>query len=86
VFLQDGGSASTIDVTEAFWRDLMSGSAASPGAALVANGIGWLTAIYRFKRDTPRWEMHPAGDELLVLLSGAIDIVLESNGSIASWN
>ena len=80
VFLQDGGRAPTIEVTESFWRDLMSGSAASPGAGLVANGVGWLTAIYRFERDTPTWEMHPAGDELLVLLSGAIDIVFETDG------
>ena len=80
VLLADGGHAPTIEVTETFWRDLMSGSAASPGAALVANGLGWLTAIYRFERDTPTWEMHPAGDELLVLLSGVIDIVLEGDG------
>ena len=77
VFLEDGGRAPAIEVTDAFWRDLMSGSPASPGAVLMANGAGWLTAIYRMERDTPTWEMHPAGDELLVLLSGAIDIVLE---------
>jgi len=80
VFLQDSGSAPRIEVTETFWQDLISGNAASPGAALVANGAGWLTAIYRMERDTPTWEMHPAGDELLVLLSGAIDIVLEREG------
>ena len=81
VFLQDGGRAPTIEVTEAFWRDLMSSSPTSPNAALVANGAGWLTALYRFERDTPTWEMHPAGDEVLVLLSGAIDIVLEVDGT-----
>ena len=61
VFLEDGGRAPTIEVTEAFWRDLMSGNPASPGAALLANGAGWLTAIYRMEHDTPTWEMHPAG-------------------------
>src|SRR5262245_63653327 len=80
VFLQDSGCAPRIEVTETFWRDLMSGNATSAGAALVANGAGWLTAIYRMERDTPTWEMHPAGDELFVLLSGAIDIVLEREG------
>ena len=81
VFLQDGGQAPMVQVTEAFWRDLMSGNPTSPGAVLVASGAGWLTAVYRFERDTPTWEMHPAGDELLVLLSGAIDIVLEVEGT-----
>lgn len=81
VFLQDGGHAPTIEVTETFWRDLMSGNPTSPGASLAATGEGWLTAIYRFERDTPTWEMHPAGDEILVLLSGAIDVVLEVDGA-----
>src|SRR5690349_12461816 len=79
VFLEDGGRAPTIEVTESFWRELTSGNATSAGAALLANGVGWLTAIYDFQRDTTTWEMHP-GDELLVLLSGAIDVVLESEG------
>jgi len=77
VFLEDGGRAPTIEVTETFWRDLMGGNPSSPDAALVAQGEGWLTAIYRMERDTPTWEMHPAGDELLVLLSGEIDVVFE---------
>ena len=76
-FLEDGGSAPTFDVTEVFWRELMSGAPKSPNAALVANGAGWLTAVYHLERDTPNWERHPAGDELLFVLVGAIDIVLE---------
>lgn len=80
VFLEDGGQAPTIEVDEKFWRELMSGNASSAGARLVAGGLGWLTAIYRLERDTTSWEMHPAGDELLVCLSGAIDIVLEVDG------
>lgn len=78
VFLRDGGEAPKIEVSDGFWRDLMSGNPSSPDASLVAHGSGWLTAVYRFERDTPSWEMHPAGDELLVLLSGAIDVVLET--------
>ena len=81
VFLEEGGRAPTIEVTERFWRDLMSGNPSSPEATLVANSAGWLTAVYRFERDTPTWEMHPAGDEILVLLSGAIDVVLDVDGA-----
>jgi mannose-6-phosphate isomerase-like protein (cupin superfamily) len=80
-FLQDGGSAATVEVTDEYWRDLMSGNPRSSGAKLVANSAGWLTAVYRFERDTPTWEMHPEGDEVLVLLSGAIDVVLEVDGA-----
>lgn len=79
-FLHDGGSAATIEVTDEFWRDLMSDNPTSPGAKLVAECAGWLTAVYRFERDTPVWEMHPEGDEVLVLLSGAIDVVFEVDG------
>lgn len=49
-----------------------------PGAALVTSGTGWLTAIYRSHRDTANWAMHPAGDELLLLLAREIAIVLEA--------
>ena len=80
VFLQDGGRAPTFDVTESFWRDLMSGNPTSDEAALVAHGAGWLTGIYSFERDTATWEMHPGGDELLVLLSGKIEVVFEADG------
>jgi mannose-6-phosphate isomerase-like protein (cupin superfamily) len=78
VFLEDGGSAPSFDGGEPFWRDLMSGAPASSGAALVANGAGWLTAVYAVGRSTSHWERHPLGDELLLLLSGAIDVVLET--------
>jgi mannose-6-phosphate isomerase-like protein (cupin superfamily) len=78
VFLEDGGGSPIFDGGEQFWRDLMSGTPMSTGAALVGNGAGWLTAVYSFERSTSTWEMHPFGDELLFLLSGAIDIVLET--------
>jgi mannose-6-phosphate isomerase-like protein (cupin superfamily) len=81
VFLEDGGHAPRIEGSDGFWRELMSGNPASPEAARVANGGGWLTAVYRLEHNTANWEMHPAGDELLVVLSGAVDVVLEDDGS-----
>jgi mannose-6-phosphate isomerase-like protein (cupin superfamily) len=77
VFLEDGGSAPRIHVTDTFWRDLMSGAPRSPEAALVAGGSGWLAAIHRIMEDTRAWEMHPNGDELLAMLSGAMAVVLQ---------
>lgn len=31
---------------------------------------------FRFTEDWPTWEIHPAGDELVVLLAGKVDMVL----------
>jgi mannose-6-phosphate isomerase-like protein (cupin superfamily) len=36
-----------------------------------------LVAEFAFDRDWESWEVHPAGDEIVVLLSGAVDLVLE---------
>ena len=75
-FLQDGGSAPLVP-TAGLWQELMSGQAKSQGAKLVADGNGWLVAMYAIDKDAPAWEMHPAGAELLVMLSGEMDVVLE---------
>jgi mannose-6-phosphate isomerase-like protein (cupin superfamily) len=40
-----------------------------------------LVATYRFDADWPTWEMHPKGDEVVVLLSGAADMVLDEAGN-----
>jgi mannose-6-phosphate isomerase-like protein (cupin superfamily) len=48
--------------------------------ALVAGGDGWLVARYTIERDAQAWEMHPAGDELLTMLSGEMDVVFERPG------
>lgn len=41
-----------------------------------------LVAEYTFDADWPSWEMHPAGDEILILVSGAAEIQLLQNGKI----
>jgi mannose-6-phosphate isomerase-like protein (cupin superfamily) len=66
-----GGTASRIDVTPAFWdtidarRDLRDGR---------------LVALFHHDADWDHWEMHPNGEELLVLVSGAMDLVLDKGG------
>jgi mannose-6-phosphate isomerase-like protein (cupin superfamily) len=40
-----------------------------------------LVATHSFERDWPTWERHPAGDEVVVLLSGAAEFVLDRDGS-----
>lgn len=40
-----------------------------------------LVATYAFDSDWPTWEMHPAGDEIVCLLSGEVRMVFDRNGS-----
>lgn len=39
---------------------------------------GRLVWAFLMTDNCPEWEMHPEGDELLYLLSGAIDVILQS--------
>jgi mannose-6-phosphate isomerase-like protein (cupin superfamily) len=71
VHFEDGPRARALEVTPTFWRDLPPELAGGRilGASLVASPE-------ELHPDT--WEMHPEGDELLFLFSGAIDAILES--------
>ncbi len=42
-----------------------------------AHGEGRLVAGFRFKEEWNNAEMHPAGDEIVYALTGAIDLVLQ---------
>lgn len=68
--LQADGAAEVIAVNETFWQDLGSGKFGSFDKE-------YLLSTLQFDRDWPVWEMHPQGDEIAVLLSGAMDFVLE---------
>jgi mannose-6-phosphate isomerase-like protein (cupin superfamily) len=39
-----------------------------------------LVAIFAYDADWTSWEVHPDGDEIVVLLSGAVDLVLDAAG------
>lgn len=71
VDLTDGGGATPIAVTDRFWAEL---------EAEERRIEGRLAGVVRMGEDTPHWEVHPAGDELLYCLSGAFDVVLEQEG------
>jgi mannose-6-phosphate isomerase-like protein (cupin superfamily) len=70
VSLDEGGGARTLEVTPDFWSRLMGGEIR----------VGRLMGVLEMNRDSPGWEMHPKGEELLVMLSGAMDLVLEEEG------
>ena len=40
-----------------------------------------LIAEYQFDKDWPTWERHPAGDEVVLLLSGQAEMILKRNGA-----
>lgn len=75
--LDGAGGALPVPLTATFWQELTTGDHRSPAVARVANEDGWLVAAYSVTGDIDHWEMHPRGDEILIMLSGAIDVVLE---------
>lgn len=69
VHLKDMGSATAIPVDPVeFWKN----PAARPELS-----SGRIVMGARFEKDMPHWEMHPAGDELLVGLSGEFTVELQ---------
>jgi len=70
---RDDGAAETIPVTDSFWSELSSGG-------LAHLNQGRLMSAFTFSKPWPTWERHPAGEELVMLLSGAATLVLEEPG------
>jgi quercetin dioxygenase-like cupin family protein len=42
---------------------------------------GRLVSLFRFTESWPGWEMHPAGDEVVVCIEGTMTLVQEIDGS-----
>jgi mannose-6-phosphate isomerase-like protein (cupin superfamily) len=73
VFLEKDGATPLISAA-AFWKSVMSSESQENAAAR----DGWLVASYRLAEDTSTLEMHPFGGELLVMLSGAMQVIIET--------
>ena len=43
-----------------------------------------LVSCYEFSTDWPTWEMHPYGDEIVVLLSGQTEFILQTDDTEVS--
>ena len=69
VRLADEGGAVPVDVGHDFWTQIDS-------QGDLYNGR--LVRAFLMIGNSTEWEMHPEGDELLFLLSGAIDLILQS--------
>ena len=68
VQLDDGPAAVAVDVDADFWEKIDRRPELQGGR---------LVGTFHNATDWKTWEMHPAGDEVVCLLSGAIDVVLE---------
>ncbi len=73
--VQDGGRTEPIAVSESFWQEVAKGDRPELNQ-------GRLISALTFSQSWPTWERHPAGEELVLLLSGAVTMVLdESSGA-----
>ncbi|MEX2523505.1 MAG: cupin domain-containing protein [Gammaproteobacteria bacterium] len=72
-FLIDGGGSTPLEITETFREELA-------GGKLDRFGTGKLVTCFDFDSDWSNWERHPAGDEFVCLLSGAVDMILDQEG------
>ena len=68
VQLDDGPRAFAVEVDDEFWHTIDQRPELQGGR---------LVGIFHNARDWDIWEMHPAGDEVVCLLSGAIAVVLD---------
>jgi mannose-6-phosphate isomerase-like protein (cupin superfamily) len=52
------------------------------GARYAADGTeGRLVSLFRFTEDWSGWEMHPAGAEVVVCITGAMELIQEIDGA-----
>jgi mannose-6-phosphate isomerase-like protein (cupin superfamily) len=71
--LRPDSAIEKLPVDDTFWPRLMDGK-------LGKFHHEYLVTTSSFKTDWPSWERHPAGDEIVCLLSGEVTLVLELPG------
>lgn len=82
LLLETDGTVVTLPGGEPFWVDLMSGSPSDPGVRRLMSAVhGRLLSVLPMNASWTNWERHPAGDEILFLLSGKLTLVLDENGA-----
>jgi mannose-6-phosphate isomerase-like protein (cupin superfamily) len=72
VVLQPDQSATLVKVSPEVYEELDRRFDGFKGRTLVSS--------YSFDSDWPTWERHPAGDEVVCLLSGDVEMVLQREG------
>ena len=72
VHLPDGPEATLVPVTDDFWQTMHKRTELHEGRLLTATR-------FQSAADWDHWERHPAGDEVVYLISGAMDFVLQED-------
>ena len=72
IVLQPDRSAVPVQVSPTVYEELDRGFDGFRGRVLISS--------HTFHADWPSWEMHPAGDEVVYLLSGDVQMVLDRSG------
>ena len=70
--LRDGPDAIVVPVGKDFWARIAERTDLHEGRLVMVGGQS---------TDWTNWEMHPAGEEVLYLLSGALDLVLQNQNN-----
>ena len=73
VHLGHDARAVPIEVTDSFWPDLIAGKWDHLGP-------GRLVSFSEFRESWDSWEAHPAGEELVCLFSGRMELLLDEEG------
>jgi mannose-6-phosphate isomerase-like protein (cupin superfamily) len=71
--LNADGDITTYEGGDNFWS--------LTGEALDKIGENWLITEFNFEEDWKSWEMHPNGEEIVYLLTGSMDLILEKDGN-----
>lgn len=72
VVLDGSGNAVPVSVSDTFYEELNRTFGDFEDKRLVSQ--------FNFDRDWGTWEMHPAGEEFVCLISGQVDLILDQNG------
>lgn len=73
VDLRPDNRADALAVDADFWPELIAGRRSLSD--------GRLLCAFAFEKDWDSWERHPAGDEMVILLTGHAEMVMEVEGA-----
>lgn len=74
VYLSRNGSSAVFEGGARFWS--------LPSGELEKLGHGWLISEFTCTGDWPNWEMHPTADELVYLLEGDVELLIEESAGV----
>jgi mannose-6-phosphate isomerase-like protein (cupin superfamily) len=74
VLLGKNGATAVVDGGAGFW--------AQPPEQLEKFGRGWLVSEHACTEDWANWEVHPEGDELVYVLEGDVELLLEQPAGV----